>query len=206
MPPSPRWRSAWRSSGSCIVVVSFLRGATLEEVAVEGELADERIDLAERERRRRMALEVAADKLVGRAEVERDGAGGVDRGRAVLAGEGQQPLNAAHGAQRIVRMERGGELPHVGTDRRGPGEEAKGRGQRAPGPVVGVLAILPEVLPLVLAQQRARLGIEDAHHALIPLDGGVVADAAGGDAVVRPGDFDAAVGVHGAGAESIVPK
>ena len=103
-------------------------------------------------------------------------------------------------------MERGGELPHVGTDRRGPGEELQGRGQRAPRPVVGVLAILPEVLPLVLAQQRARLGIEDAHHALIPLDGDVVADAAGGDAVVRPGDFDAAVGVHGAGAESIVPK
>src|SRR5882724_3910801 len=122
MPPRPRWRSAWRSSGSCIVVVSFLRGATLEEVAVEGELADQGIDLAQRERRRRMALEVAADKLVGRAEVERDGGG------AVLAGEGQQPLDATHGAQRIVRMERGGELPHVGTDRRGPGEELQGRG------------------------------------------------------------------------------
>src|SRR5205823_13286042 len=115
MPPRPRWRSARRSSGSCIVVVSFLRGATLEEVAVEGELADERIDLAQRERRRRMALEVTADKLVGRTEVERDGARGVDRRRAVLAGERQQPLDAAHGAQRIVRMERGRELPHVRT-------------------------------------------------------------------------------------------
>src|SRR5439155_237851 len=104
MPPRPRWRRAWRSSGSCIVVVSFLRGATLEEVAVEGELADQGIDLAQRERRRRMALEVAADKLVGRAEVERDGAGGVDGGGAVRAGEGQQPLDAAHGggAESIV--------------------------------------------------------------------------------------------------------
>src|SRR2546422_10347014 len=180
MPPRPRWRRAWWSSGSCIVIVSFLGGATLEEVAVEGELADERIDLTQRERRRRMALEVAADKLVGRAEVERDGAGGVDGGRAVLAGEGQQPLDAAHGAQRIVRLERGGELPHVRTDRRGPGGELQGRGQRAPRPVVGGLAILPEVVPLVLAQQRARLGSEDAHHALVPLDGDVVADAAGG--------------------------
>src|SRR2546426_3644385 len=104
MPPRPRWRSARRSSGSCIVVVSFLRGATLEEVAVEGELADQGIDLAQREQCRRMALEVAADKLVGRAEVERDGAGGVDGGGAVRAGEGQQPLDAAHGPQRIVRM------------------------------------------------------------------------------------------------------
>src|SRR5947199_9306486 len=137
MPPRPRWRRAWRSSGSCIVVVSFLRGATLEEVAVEGELADQGIDLAQRERRRRMALEVAADKVVGRAEVERDGAGGVDRGGAVRAGEGQQPLDAAHGAQRIVRMERGGELPHVGTDRRGPGEALKVRAQAAPTPAAG---------------------------------------------------------------------
>src|SRR2546426_9452946 len=121
MPPRPRWRSAWRSSGSCIVIVSFLRGATLEEVAVERELADERIDLAERERCRRMALEVAADKLVGRAEVERDGAGGVDRGGAGFAGEGQQPLDAAHGAQRIGRPERGGQLPHMGAAPGGPG-------------------------------------------------------------------------------------
>src|SRR2546428_4298732 len=102
MPPRPRWRSAWRSSGSCIVVVSFLRGATLEEVAVEGELADQGIDLAQRERRRRMALEVAADKLVGRAAVERDGAGGVAGGGAVLAGGGQRPLDAAHGAPRLL--------------------------------------------------------------------------------------------------------
>src|SRR3989442_5000550 len=104
MPPRPRWRRAWRSSGSCIVIVSFLGGATLEEVAVEGELADERIDLAERERRRRMALEVAADKLVGRGEVERDGAGRGDRRRARLSGEGQQALDAAHGARSIVRI------------------------------------------------------------------------------------------------------
>src|SRR6058998_2313864 len=132
MPPSPRWRRAWRSSGSCIVIVSFLRGATLEEVAVEGELADQGIDLAQRERRRRMALEVPADKLVGRAEVERDGARGVDRRRAVLAGERQQPLDAAHGAQRIVGMEQRGELPDVRADRRGPREELEGRGRRAP--------------------------------------------------------------------------
>src|SRR5437016_1375031 len=206
MPPRPRWRSAWRSSGSCIVIVSFVWGATLEEIAVEGELANQGIDLAQRERRRRMALEVAAGKLVRWAEVERDGARGVDRRRAVLAGERQQPLDAAHGAQRIVRMERGRELPHVRTDRRGPGEELQGRGQRAPRPVVGVLAILPEVLPFVLTQERARVGIEDAHDARVPLDGDVVAEAAGWDPVVRLGDFHAAVGVHGAGAEGVVPK
>src|SRR5207245_1578086 len=76
MPLRPGWRRARRSSGSSIVVVvSRLRGAPLEEVAVEGELADQRIDLAERERRGRVALEVAADDLVARpGEVEGDGA------------------------------------------------------------------------------------------------------------------------------------
>src|SRR6266436_9393930 len=113
MPPRPRWRSARRSSGSCIVVVSFLRGATLEEVAVEGELADQGIDLAQRERRGGMALEVAADKLVGRAEVERDGAGGVDGGGAVPTREREESMNAPHAAQRIVGMEQRAELPDV---------------------------------------------------------------------------------------------
>src|SRR6266446_7798988 len=128
MPLRLSWRRARRSSGSCIVIVSFLGGATLEEVAVEGELADERIDLAERERRRRMALEVAADKLVGRTEVERDGAGGVDRGRTVRAGEGEESLDAPDRAQGVVGVQRGGELPHVRADGRGPREELEGRG------------------------------------------------------------------------------
>src|SRR5438876_1005654 len=103
MPLRPSWRSARRSSGSCIVIVSFLRGATLKEVAVQGELADERIDLAKREGRRRMALEVAADDLVaGAREVERDGAGPVDGRGPVRAGEGEEALDAANGAQWIV--------------------------------------------------------------------------------------------------------
>ena len=51
----------------------------MEEIAVEGELADEGIDLAERERHRRMAFEIAPDELVGGAEVERDGTRVLDR-------------------------------------------------------------------------------------------------------------------------------
>src|SRR2546423_15619447 len=98
MPPRPRWRSARRSSGSCIVIVSFLGGATLEEVAVEGELADQGIDLAQRERRRRMALEVAAGQLGGPAGARRAGPGRVRPRGPVRRGEGPQPTDAAHGA------------------------------------------------------------------------------------------------------------
>src|SRR5437667_10616448 len=102
MPPRPSWRSARRSSGSSIVVVSFGEGATLEEVAVEGELTDQRIDLAQRERRGRVALEVAADDLVARpGEVEGDGARAVDGGGPVFAGQGEQALDAADGAEGI---------------------------------------------------------------------------------------------------------
>src|SRR2546422_911966 len=128
MPPRPRWRRAWRSSGNCIVIVSFLGGATLEEVAVEGELADQGIDLAERERRRRMALEVAADDLVGAAaEIKRDGTGVVDGRGAMFAGERQQALE---GRDAVVR--RGDFNAAVEVD--GAGAEGvvakRGRGKR----------------------------------------------------------------------------
>src|SRR2546425_11246900 len=122
MPPRPRWRRAWWSSGSCIVIVSFLRRATLEEVAVEGELADERIDLAERERRGRMALEIAPDDLVaGTGQVEGNRARPVDGRGAVLAREREEPLDAADGAQGIGGVERRRELADVGADGGGAG-------------------------------------------------------------------------------------
>src|SRR5436190_2169685 len=112
MPLRPSWRSARRSSGSSIVVVSFGGGATLEQVAVEGELTDQRIDLPERE----------------------------GRGRMALAQEG-------------------------------PGAQ-----------------------------------IEDADGARVPLDQELGPDAARRDAVVGLGDLDAAVEVHGAGAEGVVAE
>src|SRR2546430_3394160 len=163
MPPRPRWRSARRSSGSCIVVGSFLRGATLEEVAVEGELADQGIDLAERERRRRMALEVAADDLVGAAaEIKRDGTGVVDGRGAMFAGERQQALDAPDGAQGIVGVEAGGELADVGADRRRARQEREGARRRAPRAGLGGFAVAARMLALVFAQQGAGLAIEDA--------------------------------------------
>src|SRR2546430_10383527 len=96
MPPSRRWRSAWRSSGSCIVIVSFVWGATLEEIAVEGELADQGIDLAQRERRRRMALEEAAGRVVYRGAGAPDPATAVYRRLSHHAGDGHNPTDGAH--------------------------------------------------------------------------------------------------------------
>src|SRR2546426_5474054 len=106
MPLRPSWRNVRRSSESCIVIVSFVGGATLEEIAVVGELADERIDLAERERRRRMALEIAADEMGGGGEGGRDGARGGDGGGAVRARPRGEALGAPERAQRVVGVER----------------------------------------------------------------------------------------------------
>src|SRR5204862_185925 len=50
------------------------------------------------------------------------------------------------------------------------------------------------------------LRVEDADPTLVPLDADVVADAAGRDAVVRLGDFDATVRMHGTRAEGVVAK
>src|SRR2546425_2924269 len=207
MPVRLSWRSARRSSGSSIVVVSFGGGATVEQVAVEGELTDQRIDLPEHQGRGRMALEVAADDLVaGPGEVEGDGARAVDGRGPVRAGEGEEALDAPDGAQRILGVERGGELADVRADGGGAGEQLERRGQRAPGAVVGVFAVLPGVLALVLAQEGPGAQIEDADGARVPLDQEFGPDAARRDAVVGLGDLDAAVEVHGAGAEGVVAE
>ena len=172
MPLRPRWRSVRRSSGSCIVIVSFRGGATLEEVAVVGELADERIDLAQRERRRGMALEVAADELVGGAEVEGDGARGVDGGGAVRAGEREQPLDAP--ARRAGHRRRGARWRAARRGGRSsppaPGGGACSGGVRR-GRSSGCSAYCPRCWRSCSRSSAPVARIEDAHHALVPLHG-----------------------------------
>ena len=179
---------------------------SLEEVAVEGELPDERIDLAERERHGRMAFEIAPDELVGGAEVEREGTRVLDGGRAVGARQGEEPLDAPDGPERVVGVERRREGADVGADRGRPRQEREGGRGGAPRPVVGVFAIAAGMLALVLAQERIRQAIEDADGALVPRDEDLVADPARRDAVIGGGDLDAAVEVHGARAELVVAK
>jgi hypothetical protein len=127
--------------------------------------------LAEREGRGRVALEIAADDLVARAgEVEGDGAGPIDGRGPVPAGEGEEALDAPDGAQRIVGVEGGGKLADVRADGGGPGEELQGRGRGARRAIVGMLAVLAEVLPFVFAEERAGRRVEDADRALVPLE------------------------------------
>ena len=72
-------------------------------------------------------FEVAADDLVARAgEVEGDGTGVVDGGGTVRAGEGEEALDTPDGPERIVGVERGGELADVRADGGGSGKAAAG--------------------------------------------------------------------------------
>ena len=67
----------------------------IDEVAVERELADERIDLPERERHRRPTLDVFAEEAIRRrADLERGLGGVLDDGDAVLLGEGEDAEDA----------------------------------------------------------------------------------------------------------------
>ena len=62
-----------------------------------GELADQRIDLAQAQRQLRMPLQIAAHEAVlAGAHFQSGGAGIVDAGGAVLLGQRQHALNAAH--------------------------------------------------------------------------------------------------------------
>ena len=67
MPERRSCRSA-RSSSTRFMRVSCF---AIDEIAVEGELPDERIDLAERQRHRRPAFEVAAQEAIGRRRRDR---------------------------------------------------------------------------------------------------------------------------------------
>ena len=69
----------------------------VDEVAVLSQLADERIDLAQRQLRRDPPLDVAADEAVRRhAHLDRSSAGGVGGGAAVLPRQRQHAQDALH--------------------------------------------------------------------------------------------------------------
>ena len=78
----------------------------LDEIAVQGELADERIDLAEREGQRRLPLQVAAQEAVRHhTEFERGAGGILDDGWAVFLRQGKDAEDAADGDGPVVLMQ-----------------------------------------------------------------------------------------------------
>ena len=88
-------RDSWRVS--CFAI---------DEIAIEGELPNERVDLAERQRHRQTAFEIAPQKAIGRdAEIERGFGGVVDDGRAMFLREREDAEDAADAGGAVVLMD-----------------------------------------------------------------------------------------------------
>src|SRR6266849_4897249 len=111
MPPRRSWVSARCSSirfmGSLLVQgCGVLLSAGLNEIAVQRELADERIDLAQVQRQLRTAFQVAAHEVIFRRAGFQGHGAGVLRGRdAVLLGHREHAQNAAHRDFSVMAMQ-----------------------------------------------------------------------------------------------------
>jgi hypothetical protein len=83
-----------------------LLGAGLNEIAVERELTDERIDLAEMQRQLRTVFQVAAHEMVFRRACFQGHGAGVLRGRyAILLGHREHAQDAAHRDFPVIAMQ-----------------------------------------------------------------------------------------------------
>src|SRR6266545_1443265 len=172
-----------------------------------GEFADERIDLAQRERGGRLALEVAPEEaVVGDAEFQGGRTGGLDDGDAVLLDEGQDAEDPADTDFAVAAVNAFAERADVATGPPRAREQRQRRRGGAGGPIVGVDGMAAPGLAAVLAQQDAGGGIEEADMLLVPLDGDFAAEPSWRRRVVGAGNLDAAVEMHRAGAELVVAE
>src|SRR5262245_34764194 len=178
-----------------------------DEIAVEGELANERIDLAQRQRHRRPAFQIPPDKAVGQyADLQGRLRGILDDGGAVFSGQREDAEDAPDPAGPFVSVN---VIAH-GTDRRPrvvgraeDGQRFRGCAPRA----IDVLDAMPAARrPDMLAQELPGLRIEQPDVEITPLHIDAPADPARRRTVVRRIDFDAAIEMDCADAEAVVAK
>jgi hypothetical protein len=78
-------------------MVILLTSSVFDEIAVQRELADQRINLTQTQRQLRVVFQVAAHEVVfARARFQSYGAGIIGGNNAVLFGQRQHPQDAAH--------------------------------------------------------------------------------------------------------------
>src|SRR5260370_14579221 len=95
MPPSRSWRSARSSSMKFMVIL--LTGSAFDEIAIQSELADQRINLTQAERQLWVVFQVAAHEVVfPRACFQSHGAGVIGGSNRGLFGEREYTQDAAH--------------------------------------------------------------------------------------------------------------
>src|SRR6188768_3070830 len=112
IPPRRSWVSDLVSSTRFISW--FLLGDAIDQIAVLGQLSDQRVDLAQADWRRGSAFQVAAHEAVGRhAELQRRSAGVVDAERAVLAPEREHSLNSPHSSLLLALVDERAQPPYL---------------------------------------------------------------------------------------------
>lgn len=124
-----------------------------------GEVADERIDLAEREGGRWVPLEVAPNEaVVGDLELQRGGAGVVDHRGAMFLDQPEDAEDAADPALAVAAMDRVAERADVGPGAGGLREQGQGGGRGARRLIGGVDRVAPGRGAAMLAEEGARGG------------------------------------------------
>ena len=135
----------------------------IDEIAVEGELPDQGIDLAQRKWSGRSAVERAPQKAGGgHAEVQRRRGGVLDGGRPVLFDEGEHAEDAPDADGPVMLVDVLAEGANAGPGPRGAGEQREGGAGRPRRPV-RVVDAMPAAgrknarLPSKYASQPRRL-------------------------------------------------
>jgi len=179
----------------------------INEIAVEGELSNERIDLFEGGGGDLHAFEVAPQKAVRRrARFEREVRGVFRECGPVFPRERQDAENAArreHALGAVDGVAHGADgCPRPARDV----EERQCFRRRARGAIGVRDAMMPTARAEVFAQQLPGARVEDAHVEVVPLHGHALTDPAGWHAVIRGLDFHAAIEVDAPHAVAVVAK
>ena len=170
-------------------------------------MSDEGIHLAQRERERWAALEIATDKAIrGDADFERRVSRVLGDCGPVLLRQGEDAENPSDRDGAIVLMD----VIAEGADRRACRMRGREQGDGLRRCALGAISI-GDAVPAarrarVFAEQLPARGIEEPHRDVVPLHVHIAADPAGWRAVVGRFDFDATVEVDGACPEAVVAK
>jgi hypothetical protein len=153
----------------------------VDESAIERQLADEWIDLRERQRRGGPSLEIATQEAIRRdLQLER-GFGGVIRGRrAVPLGEREDAEEASHARRALLGVDRQADGMEMRAGVTRPRQEGDGRRGRACRPIRIGDAVMAARRADVLAQELAGLRIDHADMEIGPLHRDPLADPPGG--------------------------
>ena len=144
--------------------------SAVDQIAVDGQFADERVDLAQRQRRGGVTVQVAFQEAVGgHAEFERAGGGVLDDGGTVLLDEGEDAEDAADADGALMAVDVVADGGDGRTGALGGGEQGESLRWDAGGPVVVGDAMPAPLGAQVLTQQLAGARVEEADVDVVPL-------------------------------------